>query len=168
MEITYTKKYRDLWYFHFTESLRSMPSKITWLIAIGVVIYVHLTSPSTDYSTFESVLASITIFFLLILVLIIYLALFTLITSFSKKNKIFVTEHKLILTDNAIYGETEFSKSEISWNSIIRVKNVRRYILIYIAKHTAIVIPKRYFRSEEEQKALIEYVRKQWDKSKVA
>ena len=78
----------------------------------------------------------------------------------SRRNKTLLTEHTLRLAEDQFYHETPFAKTELKWSILQKLHRTRQYIFLYVAQHSAHVIPRRAFSSDEEWDAFYEFCRR--------
>ena len=79
-------------------------------------------------------------------------------TEISKKNKTFLTDNTIELTENNIITENRYGRSEFVWDIVQKVKYTRRLILIYTAQSKAIIVPKRVFTNSQEWTAFCNFL----------
>jgi hypothetical protein len=91
--------------------------------------------------------------FMLILTFIL-----TILVAISKKNKTFLTDTVIELTENNIIEENSYGRSELVWGIVQKLKRTRRFILIYIAENKAIVVPKRAFANKQNWDAFYNFL----------
>lgn len=139
MEIQYTtNKYAIIYFNLFTNRLFIIITPI--LIGI-VVAFGQLQEPT--YSLFDVIFSFIT-FYILGLTGFILIFIVTPLFSYGKKNaKSVFCKHKMTFTDDNFIEETEYNRNEYQWNAVLKFKHTKTFILIYLSKNYAFVIPKK-------------------------
>lgn len=77
-------------------------------------------------------------------------------------NKAWLSPHKLILSDSAIFQKSDYVQSEYKWNGIEKVQLLDGCLCLFISAISAIYIPSRYFKSEEEKQRIYEQCLMWW------
>src|SRR5258708_20429006 len=78
-------------------------------------------------------------------------ALFTAIYLFTRRSASVQTHHVFDIKSDALYESTEFNESRLFWPGILRVATRPGFVAIYIAQHTALIIPNRTFKGNERK-----------------
>jgi uncharacterized membrane protein len=85
--------------------------------------------------------------------------LFNIFYLYSKKDKAILTEHIIEIQDEALYEETKYNKSFFYWNGIVKIVIRAGFVVIYVTKHMAHIIPARAFDSENQKNEFIKTVK---------
>ncbi|MEM6519709.1 MAG: YcxB family protein [Cyanobacteria bacterium P01_C01_bin.70] len=158
MKVQYKNTYFDIMSFLFYHYPRDLPIQalaVFFVIACNWPIYriLRAIDPSIASDVF-SIVSSIIFLFITMLVSLITFAIivvtFSAMAFLPRLNKGILTEHKLILSDHSLVEETKFNRTEHSWEGILRVRQNRRYIFVYVSQYSAHVIPKRAFCNHHE------------------
>jgi YcxB-like protein len=86
-------------------------------------------------------------------------ALSVVLSMASRKNKTVLTEHTIVLAEESFTEETPYKKTEQKWTIVQKLARTKSYILIYVAQHSAHIVPRRAFRDDAEWDAFYEYCR---------
>jgi hypothetical protein len=101
-------------------------------------------------------------------VMISLLALLILLGMVSRKNKTFYAQKTVTISDDGLFGESEYGKSEIRWKMVQKLARTRNYIFIYLSAEGAWVIPRRAFGNAAERDAFYDICTRNVDLSKTA
>jgi hypothetical protein len=71
--------------------------------------------------------------------------LVVLISFVPRLNKGILTTHTLTIDDAGVTEETAVNQSRAKWSGVLRVRQNRSFIFIYLTEYSAHVIPKRAF-----------------------
>ncbi len=66
-------------------------------------------------------------------------------------NKALLSPHKITLSERAIFQKSDFVQSEYRWGGIEKVQMLDGSLCLFISAISALYIPSRYFKSEEEK-----------------
>ena len=92
--------------------------------------------------------------FIVILLTVFLFIFFRINVFFSKyipnKEGLSLQKKKIIIGDEALMVETDLSKTSMQWNGIQSIEENNNYIYIFIDRHMAHVIPKRFFKTSDE------------------
>lgn len=89
----------------------------------------------------------------IIFLIAISFSVVVLISFSSEKNK-----HNISLSNECLKETTSYNKNEYQWTGIVKVRNYKKYILVYVTKNLAYIIPKKYFNSKQEQDEFLEFI----------
>lgn len=84
--------------------------------------------------------------------------LFNAVYVLSRKDKCVLTTHTITLTDTALCEETPYNRSEFYWHSVEKVFERGGFLMIYISKNFAFIIPKEAFALSEDKIAFIDEI----------
>ena len=165
MEISYRNSFGDFLQFGFYQTFRSKIILISLafvLFAVGRLAFD--VARTIDFSifgkilTFSIVLAGGFIAFLLFLAAILLIS--ALASSIARKGK--SGECKIQVTENGLIVESSVARSDIKWSGINSIKQTNKFILIYLTKRMAFVVPKRVFASETDANNFFSYIKDLW------
>jgi len=75
----------------------------------------------------------------------------------SRKNKTLLTERNMTFDDHGFTSETQYSRSEMKWPIVQKLARTRNYIFIYVAQHSAHIVPRRAFGGDTEWDSFYEF-----------
>jgi phosphotransferase system glucose/maltose/N-acetylglucosamine-specific IIC component len=81
--------------------------------------------------------------------------LFLAVVLLTRRSDSTLTDHVLELQDDGIYDTTQFHQLRVFWNGIQRVVSRPGLVAIYVAQHSAMLIPNRAFGSPNAQSQFI-------------
>ncbi|HEX7892482.1 MAG TPA: YcxB family protein [Ramlibacter sp.] len=92
----------------------------------------------------------------------LWLAQFALIAAFlvSRKNRTHLTTHAIEVSDRSLYEATRYNESHFFWPGVIKAVSRPGFVAVYVAQHTAHVIPDRAFASPEQRSEFLAVVRR--------
>ena len=68
-----------------------------------------------------------------------------------KSDRLIKNEIRYMITNDGINQQVKSSNSHLEWNDFIATFEHKDMFRLYISKHKAIVLPKRYFSSNEDR-----------------
>ena len=150
MKVNYKTNFGDFIAFAWHHQTRSPIIMGLLLLVSGFSSWIASRSSTGKYPFIFIVIAWFmltTINFAVIFILGFFIGIFTEI---SKKNKTFLTDNTIELTENNIITENHYGRSELVWDIVQKVKRTKRFVLIYTAQSKAILVPKRAFINVQE------------------
>jgi hypothetical protein len=102
----------------------------------------------------------------LVLAAIIYLvlwigqAVFLAVVLVTRRSDSVLTSHVLEASDDALRDSTRFNESRYFWPGILEVVARPGFVAVYIAQHSALIIPSRAFSSSLDRKQFVELINK--------
>jgi len=158
MEITIDLTRDD--YADFNEYYARKGENKLFLFAILAIIATTLflnRGESFDLTKFIA-----TFLFASILVVLIYFGILGLIKKTAKKmplkNGYFLGKKKICITEEGLYSESEGANTLQKWNGIKSIEENENSIFLFVDSIAAYVIPKRFFKSEEEKQIFIKKI----------
>ena len=162
MVVTYRNSLADLLSFQAFTLPRLREARILAMAMLGIFSY--LAFANVRYMT-ASPLVKIIASVLMVLLLFVVSAVGTLILGaiawIPKLREELTADYRLEVSETGVTEETKHGRHAMAWAGIRKVCRTRRSILIYISGRAAHVVPKRYFRSREEEAAFYSYVTRQ-------
>ncbi len=79
------------------------------------------------------------------------------------ENRSFLAATKLKIEKGAVTQSSEYAKLEFNWAGIEKVEIINRDLCLYISAISAIIVPSRYFKSEEEKQRIYAQCLKWWE-----
>lgn len=92
-------------------------------------------------------------------------AVFMLFDLLPKRNKILYLPRTLVLEDSGIVEETSEGRTEVRWSSVYKVRQTRRFILIYFSEYMLHVVPKRAFSNAAEAEGFYRFAYEAWQRA---
>jgi hypothetical protein len=152
MKVSFRIKYSDLIAFNFHYFFRSP-------IFLGLLVFILVIGIKPNWQAVNNVAAERSLTYRLIFFVILELlpvvfayllvALALLLGNISKMNKTVLTDNTITLSENVIITESAYARSEIQWTAAQKLVRTRSHIFIYITQHSAFIIPKRAFDSDD-------------------
>lgn len=143
MKIKYKNSLRDIINFQIY-ALKLFPNNVVLILAPLSITFSSMDFNDFHINTIIKFVVMFIIFFLLIyLIGILFALLFTVVNMNSKRSKMNICEHKINFEDERMIEETDYNKSEFKYEGIIKYKETKHYILIFISRVQAHIIPKR-------------------------
>ena len=159
MILNYENNLKDIYFYHLSHFLSS-PFYLTFTVFISVLISIPIT--------FSISVAPVGKLIIVLIILIIFLIVMSLslgiIVYFNFSGEKEKHKHVIELYDDYFVEKTSVNTNEYKWNSIVRIRNYKNYIIVYVTKNLAHIIPKRYFENKEDQKKFIQFI---YDKAKI-
>lgn len=75
----------------------------------------------------------------------------------------FLRPHKISIDAKGIDSESKYSRGFIDWRAVIEITDNNEFLLIYLDKMVALVIPKRCFKSPEDAADFLIQARTYWN-----
>jgi hypothetical protein len=94
---------------------------------------------------------------LFVLTLLIFPFAFV-ITQISGKNKTIMTWHSIELYEDHFVSESQYGRSELKWDIVQKLRRTGSFIIIYISKNSAMLIPRKAFSSEADWHSFYRFV----------
>jgi hypothetical protein len=70
-----------------------------------------------------------------------------------KKYRGFLGDHELEIRDDGLVERTDVNESVHRWAGFHKIATTSRYLYIYVTDHNVHIVPRRYFATEQEQRA---------------
>ena len=152
MTVSYKTTFYDVIAFSFYNSLTS-PLLLSVLVAGFAFISYEIFQSAPNFLIF---LAHDMIAFC---VLAVWMAVATVVTMISRRNKTFLTEHTITLNDDCFTEESLYGRAEMKWIIVQKLVRTKNYIFIYVTRNSAHVVPRRAFRDNQEWTSFFEFCR---------
>jgi hypothetical protein len=163
MVVRYTNTYGDALVFATVHNLRSIP--LLGFLLAGAVVIVWLSFPD-DVHGFPAVVAFAVVTLGVFFALLAFQLLFNAYWFASNRDKNFVTEHSVELTDSAFIESTAFTRTEIKWPGIFHVCRYLNRLFIFEGPNKGNCIPARAFPGRPEFEAFSNEAMKSWRRAK--
>lgn len=153
VKITYKNTYWDLVLFNCTHQFLSVRFQALFVIVATLVFLTELGA-SSGPTYFDATRTA------LIWYVVVWIGqmLFTALFVFSRKNRSFITEHTLEVTDAALVETTQFNRTESYWFGLNEIVRRPGFFAIYLSKFMAHVVPSSAFSSAEEKQRFFDIV----------
>jgi hypothetical protein len=143
MRIEYRIGYVDRLRFNLWHQFLSPVVNGFFLIFTALIVW----SEAQSRQLIQGVLVALTFYVLIWVVQ----ALFTTVYLFTRRSDSVQTRHVLEIKTDALYESTEFNESRLFWPGILRVVTRPGFVAIYVAQHSALIIPNRTFKGNERR-----------------
>ena len=80
------------------------------------------------------------------------------VTQISGKNKTIMTEHSIELCEDHFVTGSEYGRSELKWDIVQKLRRTRSFIIIYVSKNSALMIPRKAFSSNDDWDSFYRFV----------
>lgn len=141
-----------------------------FVLMVIVLIFLSYTIPTSVQFSFSWIL-----WYLLVPFLIVLIATGAVVSILRrqalreyKSNVVFKREQTTLFRDKNILQIGTESVLTRNWNDILKVREYRGMLLVYLEKRVAIIIPFRFFETEEELQKAKELIRKHIDVEKIS
>ena len=67
-------------------------------------------------------------------------------------------KHNYYVTENGLKETTKFTETFTQWEGMQSIEQTKNLLMLFLDKHMAYIIPKRYFKSEAECQAFYKLV----------
>ena len=153
MRVNFTITRRDLFFGHIHMAVRSRANHVLYalmIVVIGAMEWSTLPQP-TGLIEFLATIAALKVVLLIVTVAFILLTLVSFsINCIHKREPGVLCEHTIELTDDGLIETTEVNRSEAKWSGIFNVVRTRNYLLIYVGRTNAHLVPRHSFDSDLE------------------
>jgi hypothetical protein len=143
-------------YFSWYHTIRT-PALIIVIYLLACIGAYHSLPPDVPIMVDIIVFVILsTIMFSALIVLAFPLAFVT--TQISGKNKTMMTEHSIELYEDHFVSEDQYGRSELRWDIVQKLRRTRSFIIIYISKNSAMMIPRKAFSSDADWHSFYRFV----------
>ena len=80
------------------------------------------------------------------------------VTHISGKNKTIMTEHSIELYEDHFVSESQYGRSELKWDIVQKLRRTRSFIIIYVTKSSAMMIPRKAFSSDDDWDSFYRFI----------
>ena len=156
MTLSYTLRFRDLWWFNAVHHFRSIPAQILFL---GLAtLFAFSTASGSKCAGAMCAAVGAVVFVLVYLALLAFQLVFNAAFLYSRNNRNVLTHHRVEVKDEGLYEETTYSKCLFLWPGIHKVVRAAGITAVYVTAQTAILIPDRAFSSPSDSEELLRRV----------
>lgn len=154
MTITYCNKFRDWVAF---QAYCAPRNPITILTSVGFFLFVtsQVVLPRahalpSSVPLFACVFGFILVELALIAFILAFLAFITILQMIFPRDKQLYCERKVGIDNDALYTESEYSRTETRWSVVRKLVRTPSYIFMFLGQHNAVVVPRRAFEEAKE------------------
>jgi hypothetical protein len=161
MEIKIEITRKDFQKFNLYAAKKNKALKRFKLVPVIFLILIVLLLNIKEISNITYMVIQIAfILFLYLAFVLLFKPITALITKYTPaKDGGTLGEHKFRISDEGLWESTEYNESLTKWNGIKSIETTKKYIFVFIDTHMAHIIPKRYFKSEEDSENFIDTLR---------
>ena len=154
-KITYRNSLKDLIWFNF-HSYKYFPLNLILILPGVFIIFINLIIRK-ELSWSMIILDIIGTYLILIPIVSLLLVVLIFLIYKSGKEKSVICEHELSFSDDSFIEATEYNENKYKWNSVVKFRETKKYLLIYVSGISAHIIPKSFLSNEETNK-IVEFV----------
>jgi hypothetical protein len=137
-------------FYHYLRSPFILGTYGLCFIAISLVV--NQAAPN-DRGLGEKLLAFVFLEFVALVFFAVVFGGSLVLSMISRRNKTLYTERTLTIGEEGLATETPYGKSEQKWAIVQKLARSRKYVFIYVAQHSAYLVPRRAFLDEAEWEA---------------
>jgi hypothetical protein len=154
--VTFKTTLSHLAYFSWYHTIRS-PAFIILIYLLACVGAYQSLPPDVP------VVVNIIVFVILSIIMFSALIVLTFplgfaVTQISGKNKTIMTEHSIELYEDHFVSEDQYGRSELKWDIVQKLRRTRSFIIIYVSKNSAMMIPRKAFSSDADWHSFYRFV----------
>ena len=139
MRLEYRLRYLDRLIYNICHQFRS-PVINGFFVFLAIFIFLN---ESKDRPFVVSAIVAVMFYCLMWFAQFLFLAVVLL----TRRSDSILTDHVLELQDEGLYDTTEFHQLRVFWKGMRRIVTFPGLIAIYVAQHSAMLIPNRAFAS---------------------
>jgi hypothetical protein len=151
MRLEFRLRYVDRFLFNACHQFLS-PIINGFFIALAVLA---LVGELGNRSVSGAVVVALTFYVAMWLIQLLFLSLLLL----TRKSDSILAGHVFEVRDEGVCDTTEYHQSRVFWKGIKRVVSRPGLVAIYVAQHSAMLVPKRAFPSKDAVRQFIESIR---------
>jgi len=163
MVVRYTNTFKDSLAFATVQNLSSIPL-LVFVLALSAGF--AWSSTPDDVQGFRAVAVFSLMTLLMFCVLLAFQLLFNAYWFALNRDRNFLTEHNVEITDSGFIVSTEFTRLEIKWRGVFRVRGYFNRLFIFDGPAKAHCIPARAFLDRLEFKKFTSNVLESWRHAK--
>jgi hypothetical protein len=152
MRVEYEVGYRDRFAFNLTHQFLTPVISGAFLLPPLLLFLIEIRTRPVIQSL---VLAAIVFF-----VIWIAQAIFLAVALITRRSDSVLTQHVLETDEDSLRDSTKFNESRYLWSGILDVVARPGFVAVYIAQHSALIIPSRAFPSRQVRKQFVELIKK--------
>jgi hypothetical protein len=152
MRVEYEVGYWDRFAFNLTHQFLTPAISGAFLLLPVLIFLVEIRT--------RPVIQSLVWAAIVYLVMWIAQAIFLAIILITRRSDSVLTQHVLEANEDALRDSTKFNESRYFWPGIVDVIARPGFVAIYIAQHSALIIPSRAFSSRHVRKQFVGLIKK--------
>jgi hypothetical protein len=156
--IRYTTTLRDLLAFVRYHRLHDPFTLFLYALMFAITLWMSVGSVPPDTSAEASVVLVVLMEGEALIVVVALLTLLSVLSLVSRRNKTVLTDHTLTLSDDGLAEQTPFNTTVHKWSAVQKVGRTKKHLFVYVAQHSAHVIPRRAVSTDAEWGALHEFI----------
>ena len=160
MTIRYQNTFRDILAFCFYHYPRSPVVIGSYMVSFAMISFVTFQSLPKDGSIAAKVIVFVMFEIVAFGILAVVFGFSTIVGMISRRNKTLLTERTIALGEDGFISETPHSRSEMKWSIVQKLARTRSYIFIYVAQHSAHIVPRRAFQDAGEWDTFYEFCKR--------
>jgi len=123
-------------------------SKLLYIFVIAFILF--LFTLSLKHFLEENSISYYSIFFIISILVVLILSHYIVPKRVFKHSKLLQEELTISFTNESIKLERTSASQDLKWDYISKLVEYKKFFVIYDTKYTAISIPKRFFKNEQE------------------
>ncbi len=159
MQLEYEIKFMDFLKFQLVHQFFSIPIQIFAILFAGIVPLIQQLNNQCP------LIVSVLLFLFVYFSMWIFQLIFLIYYLWLKADHILLTKQFLEVSSDGIFSKNKYLKGTYFWNNKMKVVERTGNVLIYVSANIAVLIPKRAFKSREECKELMDFVKKEISES---
>jgi hypothetical protein len=152
MRVEYEVGYRDRFVFNLTHQFLTPAISGAFLVLPLLILLIEIRT--------QSVIQSLVWAAIVFLLMWIAQAIFLAIVLITRRSDSVLTQHVLEADEVGLRDSTKFNESRYLWPGILAVIARPGFVAVYIAQHSALIIPSRAFPSRQLRKQFVELIKK--------
>ncbi len=143
MNAQYRNTFKDVMAFCFYHYPRAPMVVGTYGVLFVFMSFILVQDLPKDVGVVAQIITFLIMEFVAFAFFAVLFSLSVVLGMISRRNKTILTDHKITLGDDVFCSETPYSRSEFKWTVVQKLARTKSYIFIYVAQHSAHVIPRR-------------------------
>ncbi len=130
------------------------------VVFIVVVLFVTLLNYNQPFNILKIIFESLLFIFMWVMLMLVLYFLLRLISKITSETKsIMLGEQVYHFDESGLKKVSEKNVSETKWSGVLSIEENKKYILIFVGKTTAYIIPKRTFDNKEKMASFVESIK---------
>lgn len=149
-------------YFAFQKYALISRYKRTGLIVvfIVVVLFITLLNYNQPFNILKIIFESLLFIFMWVMLMLVIYYLLRLISKItSETGNIMLGEQVYHFNESGLKKVSKENVSETKWSGVLSIEENKKFVLIFVGKTTAYIIPKRTFDNKEKIISFVEYIK---------
>jgi hypothetical protein len=158
MTIRYVNTFRDMVAFARYHYVRNWVMQLTLALFVVFTLWTSVRRLDPGDSLVVKILTVVIVEMLLVAGVLALVALATVLSMVSSRNKTILTEHTITLAPDGLTEQTAFKTTVHNWSAVQKVARTDKYLFVYVSQHAAHVIPRRAVSSQPDWDALCDFI----------